>query len=195
MTWRTSVSYPVQIAPTIVDIVITWGALEESMDKARATLSKQPECAGIASVNEVSKFKVRAFQFEALCKSYFASCPAMVSAYSRLYNDSVKIQIDRNYVVHGMYGFTLTHGELTQITLSSVENGQRMTRHYSPEDLQKVADTIGFCLWQFGLLSHGSPWEAFPTILQEKLNIPNAQVGHAQTLIDRIHRAHRSTTR
>jgi hypothetical protein len=194
MTRHSEVVYPAQFAPLIAEIVITWGALEVEMDVLRAILMAQPECAAIAPVPEKTRFLQRARQFDDLCGAYFAPYPAMVTACSKLYNDAIKLQEDRNYVTHGRYGFGITNNVITEILISSVKNDILIFKKYTHTEFQDLADKIGSSLSYFRFMCVGFPWHLNPKILQSRWKIPTSQVAGVQTLIDRIRNCYHSTT-
>jgi len=174
----------------LLDIIITWSALDEAVERVRKLLARQP---GIKTgLSNEAPFKRRLSNFEQLCTEYFATAPAFVKFLAQSINGIRKLRDDRDLVAHGNYGFR-GDGKTAWLVLYMLRSGKHLQKEYTIEQLKEVADKIGWYLFVLDLFRTMSA-DALAGVLMKFCSVPKSQVGKVQTLLNPIHSPPPSTT-
>ncbi|OEZ91447.1 hypothetical protein [Duganella phyllosphaerae] len=176
--------------PIIVDIIVTWGKLDETLDLLIEVMSSQLECKGIVPPRS-SAFQKRLAHFNSLCRAYFVSAPSMVKFSDQTYNKILSVKNDRDLVAHGRYGWQISYSDQNSVgeidlMLTELKDQGPKTKIYTKSQFQNVADVIGECLQVLYLHANEIPFAKFPKFLEERWSISNSQVASTKLLLSRI---------
>jgi hypothetical protein len=178
---REIIGYPAQFGPHLLDIIITWSAIDGDMERYRALLAQQP---GMKTRHaKVTPFRRRLSNFEALCTEYFSSAPAFRKFLAQQINGIRRAEEDRNLVAHGNHGARGDGKAIYLVLYMFDRGGVHVQKEYSLEEFRKKADEIGWYLFVMSLFRSFNN----DAILTDHCGVPQKQVETVKKLLDPIH--------
>jgi hypothetical protein len=167
----------------IAQVVVLWGAVDNSMENVTEALRTFPECLGVPPSTHHS-FAKRAAHWHALHLVYFASLPRMKKFGSQTHKRLMDVSSERDLFVHGRYGFKFgPTGPRLMLSFRPKKTQDKFDfKLYSPDELGKFVGEMRQLLFVIESFERGIPADS----LTSQWGIPQKEVADASTRLSSI---------